>query len=80
MTAVDWRDHAACQDIDNPEIFFPRPSETANEAKAITAAASRFLAVVSPFSQLSISYPISHRSHPTSTCEEASLAIHCGAQ
>jgi WhiB family transcriptional regulator, redox-sensing transcriptional regulator len=32
-----WRDNAACRNVPNPEVFFPRPSETADEAKKICA-------------------------------------------
>lgn len=33
----DWMVQAECRDIPNPEIFFPRPSETADAAKAVCA-------------------------------------------
>lgn len=36
MTAnTDWMAQAECRDIPTPEIFFPRPSETADDAKAV---------------------------------------------
>lgn len=35
--STDWMDYAACQDIDDPEIFFPLPSQGAAAAKAVCA-------------------------------------------
>jgi WhiB family redox-sensing transcriptional regulator len=34
---TDWMAQAECRDILTPEIFFPRPSESADAAKAVCA-------------------------------------------